>query len=74
METTGVVRAFDADEGCGVLDSPDVPGGCFVHWSNIGGDGDKVLHAGDRVTFTFETPGFLQDGYPHRAIEVRALG
>jgi hypothetical protein len=26
--TAGVVRSFSADEGWGVIDAPEVPGGC----------------------------------------------
>ncbi len=34
---SGVVRWFNADEGWGVIDAPEVPGGCFVHFSFIDG-------------------------------------
>jgi cold shock protein len=54
--------------------SPDVPGGCFVYYSNIDMRGFRALSAGQRVAFTFEAPGFLQEGYPHRALVVRVLG
>ena len=74
MESIGVVREFDADEGWGVIDSPDVPGGCFVHYSNIRMVGYRALQAGERVSFTFETPGFNQDGCPYRGLVVRVLG
>jgi CspA family cold shock protein len=67
---TGVVRSFDADEDWGVVDAPAVPGGCFVHFSNIDMAGYRQLHAGQQVQFTFECPGFLQDGYSYRALTV----
>jgi CspA family cold shock protein len=73
VESVGVVREFDAGAGWGVLDSPDAPGGCFVHYSHIEMPGFKELTAGQQVAFTFETPGFLQDGYRHRALVVRVL-
>ncbi len=69
----GVVKWFSADEGWGVVDAPDapeVPGGCFVHFSSIETPGYRELHAGERVRFTFEQPGFLQDGCPYRALAV----
>ena len=66
----GVVKRFDADEGWGVLEAPEVPGGCFVHFSSIEMPGYRQLHAGQRVRFTFEQPGFLQDGCPYRALTV----
>jgi cold shock protein len=31
----GVAKRFDAEEGWGVIVAPDVPGDCFVHFSNI---------------------------------------
>ena len=66
----GVVKWFDADEGWGVVDAPAVPGGCFVHFANIEMPGYRQLHAGQQVRFTFERPGFLQDGCPYRALAV----
>jgi CspA family cold shock protein len=60
----GVVKRY-SDEGWGVIDAPEVPGGCFVHFSNIEASGYRTLHAGQHVTFTFEQR--LQDGYPYRA-------
>ncbi|MHB8294385.1 MAG: cold shock domain-containing protein [Acidimicrobiales bacterium] len=66
----GVVRWFDATEGWGVIDAPEVPGGCFVHFSNINMDGYRVLGAGDRVAFTYQKVGFKQDGYDFRSIQV----
>lgn len=66
----GVVRSYDPDQGWGVIDAPEVPGGCFVHFSNIEMDGYRTLAAGQRVRFTHERPGFLQDGYPYRALAV----
>jgi CspA family cold shock protein len=66
----GVVRSFDPDEGWGVIDAPEVPGGCFVHFSNIEMNGYRALTAGQRVRFTFERPGFPQDGCPYRALVV----
>lgn len=66
----GVVRSFDPDEGWGVIDAPEVPGGCFVHFSNIEMKGYRALAAGQRVRFTYEQPGFLQDGCPFRALFV----
>lgn len=66
----GVVKSFDPDEGWGVIEAPEVPGGCFVHFANIQMTGYRELEAGQRVHFTFERPGFLQDGYAYRALAV----
>jgi CspA family cold shock protein len=69
--SSGVVRSFDPAEGWGVIDGPDVPGGCFVWHASIQMPGYRTLTAGQRVTFSFEGPlSFLQDGCPYRALEV----
>lgn len=68
MTSTGVVREFNADEGWGVIDGPDVPGGCWVHFSAIAADGYRQLTAGERVTFRAEAGG--QDGFGFRALKV----
>jgi CspA family cold shock protein len=67
VAVAGVVKWFDADEGWGVIDAPEVPGGCFVHFSSIEMPGYRQLRAGQHVRFTFERPDFLQDGCPYRA-------
>ena len=64
----GIVRAFDPDEGWGVIDAPQVPGGCFVHFSVIQLDGYRALAAGQRVRFSYERLDFLQDGCSYRAL------
>ena len=64
----GVVDWFSAEEGWGALKAPEIPGGCFVHFSMIHSDGYRQLVAGQHVRFTFDTPG--QDGYPFRALDV----
>jgi cold shock protein len=65
----GVVKWFDA-EGWGVIAAAEVPGDCFVHFSDIEGRGYRELRAGQRVRFTYEDPGFLQDGCRFRALRV----
>jgi cold shock protein len=72
MESKGIVRAFDQDSGVGVIDSPDTPGGCWVHFSAIDMDGYRALDPGEEVTFSFES--VPQDGFSHRALEVRRKG
>ncbi len=73
MESVGVVRSFDPEQGWGVLDSPEVPGGCFVHYSDVDLPRYGELRPGQRVRFKFEWPGFLQDGYQYRAQWVRII-
>lgn len=35
MRTQGTVRFWLDEEGWGVLDSPDTPGGCWTHFSHV---------------------------------------
>ena len=63
--STGLVRSFDQEEGWGVIDGPDVPGGCFVHFSHILGEGYRWLDPGEDVEFTHHP--FPQDGCAHSA-------
>jgi CspA family cold shock protein len=68
MTSHGVVREFNIEEGWGVIDGPDVPGGCWVHFSAIAMDGFKALTAGDAVAFRAEPAA--QDGFGYRAVKV----
>ncbi|HTF10331.1 MAG TPA: cold shock domain-containing protein [Asanoa sp.] len=68
MTSSGVVRAYTADEGWGVVDGPDVPGGCWVHFSAITGDEPRQLAEGQRVWFRAEA--VAQDGFAYRAVKV----
>jgi CspA family cold shock protein len=61
MTSVGSVQIFDADEGWGVIDGPDVPGGCWVHFSAIAVDGYRALARGQQVSFRAEAAH--QDGY-----------
>jgi cold shock protein len=50
------------------------PGECmessFMLFSNIAGVGYRRLRDGQDMTFTYEAPGFKQDGYDFRAVLV----
>jgi len=65
----GTVREWHDDEGWGVIDGPDVPGGCWAHFSSVEMPGYRRLAAGDVVHFEHER--VRQDGYDHRATRVR---
>ncbi|MEV7416884.1 cold shock domain-containing protein [Streptomyces sp. NPDC089919] len=66
----GVVREWFEEEGWGVVDCPQTPGGCFGHFSVVEMAGFRTLRAGQRVRLDFEEPGFLQDGYAYRATRI----
>lgn len=68
MPNMGTVRVWNADEGWGVIDAAEVPGGCWAHFSAIVAGGYRELAEGQRVAFTAE-PG-PQDGYDFRAVQV----
>jgi CspA family cold shock protein len=68
MASSGSVRVFHAGEGWGVIDGPDVPGGCWVHFSAIAGEGYRQLTPGQRVSFRAEAA--RQDGFAFRAVKV----
>ncbi len=65
METTGTVRMWNDEEGWGVFDSQQTPGGCWAHYSDIAMVGYRTLRPGQAVTFEWETAD--QDGFRFRA-------
>jgi CspA family cold shock protein len=65
---TATVREWHAEEGWGVLDCPDTPGGCWAHFSHLEMPGYRSLNAGQVVRLGWEAPG--QDGYGYRATRV----
>lgn len=69
---SGTVALWNDDEGWGVVASADTPGGCWVHFSHIVGDGFRILTTGEAVSFTFERldPGQEQNGFTFRALRV----
>ena len=69
--TTAVVRVWHADDGWGVVDAQEVPGGCWVHFSVVDMPGYRELRAGQQVLLEFEH--VEQDGYAYRATRVQLL-
>jgi cold shock protein len=66
--TKGVVLEWYAEEGWGVLDSANTPGGCWAHFSAVQVEGYRSLTPSATVQFTFEAAE--QDGYSFRAVAV----
>ncbi|MEU8694158.1 cold shock domain-containing protein [Streptomyces sp. NPDC048665] len=67
---TATVRERRDEGGWGALDSPETPGGCRGHYSHIQLDGFRTLSLGQLVDLQWEAPGFKQDGYSHRAVNI----
>ncbi|MCW2526714.1 MAG: cold shock protein [Pseudonocardiales bacterium] len=61
----GVVREWNNDEGFGVIDSPETPGGCGAVFPQINMEGYRTLRQGQHVRFTFIEAE--QDGCPFQA-------
>jgi cold shock protein len=55
---TATVREWNDEEGWGVFDCPETPGGCFGHYSDIQATGFHTLSPGQQVDLTWEAPGF----------------
>ena len=68
MTSEGTVREWLREEGWGILDSVDTPGGCWTHFSYLIMDGEHSLLPGERVLFTWEHVAV--DGLPYRAKQV----
>ncbi len=68
MGVDGTVREWHDEDGWGVLDSPETPGGCWAHFSMVQVDGYRSLLEGQAVHFEWERG--WQDGYDFRAVRV----
>lgn len=66
MTTMGTVREWFDQEGWGVIDSPDTPGGCWTHFSNVAVSGYTGLDPGQSVALEWEMAE--QDGFSYRAV------
>jgi CspA family cold shock protein len=65
MTIVAAVRVWHDEDGWGVVDSPDTPGGCWVHYSHVAMAGWRSLTPGQLVELDYESA--LQDGYAFRA-------
>ncbi|WP_256991011.1 cold shock domain-containing protein [Rhodococcus sp. 06-235-1A] len=68
----GTVEVWHDEEGWGVIASDRTPGGCWLHYSDIEGQGFKTLTVGQSVALEYEDLGAKyrggnQDGYRYRA-------
>ena len=71
--TRGVVTVWHDDDGWGVIEIDESPGGCWAHVSRIHmRDFRASLDVGEIVDVQIEPVG--QDGYDHRAVSIRRPG
>lgn len=72
--TRAVVRRWDDEEGWGVADAPEAPGGIFIHFSFIEADGYRSLDEGEVVELRLDGPlTFEQDGCRWYGLNVQRL-
>ena len=72
MTTRGTVRVWHDEEGWGVVDSLETPGGCWVHVSQVALPGHVTLRPGQQVELDHEPAE--QDGHAYRALRVWPAG
>jgi CspA family cold shock protein len=72
MGTTGIVRFWLDEDGWGVIDSDQTPGGCWAHNSCVAVAGYRSLAPGQQVRLEWEAAN--QDGYAFRATRTWPLG
>ncbi|MGW3599958.1 cold shock domain-containing protein [Streptomyces sp. NPDC005167] len=72
---TALVREWHDEEGWGVLDSPETPGGCWAWYASIEVKGfrNRTLSPGQHVSLTWEAPGSKQLGYDYHAAHIAPL-
>jgi len=71
--TVGTVRTWHDEEGWGVIDSPETPGGSWVHFSAVAVAGHRSHSPGQRVHLEWEQV-VDQDGHRFRATRVWPVG
>jgi cold shock protein len=68
VTVTARVRFWRDEEGWGVVEAPETPGGCWTHFSAIASDGYPTLTGVEAVELEFEQ--VRQDGFDYRAVRV----
>lgn len=72
MSTLGTVRVWYDEDGWGVIDSDETPGGCWTHYSQVAAAGHRDLQAGQIVELEWEAA--RQDGFDFRALRAWPRG
>lgn len=76
MFSVGTIRFWDTEQGWGVIDSPDTPGGCWIHHSTPSTARHQGMEPGRVVNFAWRrVPGEgVQDGYDYVATDAWYFG
>jgi len=69
--TTGTVRFWLDDEGWGVIDCAETPGGCWAHFSCVEMEGFRTRMAGQQVNLDWAPA--QQDGFAYQAVSVAPI-
>ncbi|TDK26390.1 cold shock domain-containing protein [Arthrobacter crusticola] len=72
MAALGEVSYWSAEEGWGVISSPETPGGCWVHFSAAAESGFRDLEEGQLLEMDYER--VEKDGYRFYATRVWSPG
>lgn len=72
MAVAGTVRVWHVDQGWGVIDSPETPGGCWAGFPAVATAGYRCLETQSIVMLDWERAD--QDGYGYRATRVWSAG
>lgn len=75
MASRGRVRQYSVEEGWGILESDDTPGGCLVRVLDLRTQ-SGTLSAGEEVDFEWESlpPGVEEELFRFSALSVRPAG
>jgi cold shock protein len=72
MAILATIRRWNTHRAWGVLDSPETPGGCWAHLSNIARPGPWDIQPGDEYMLEWEHA--QQDGFAYRAVRMWPAG
>jgi CspA family cold shock protein len=72
MSVRGVIRLWHEDDGWGVVDAPQTPGGCWASFSTLAAAAFWEPQEGEPVEFEFEV--FPQDAFAYRAMRMWPFG
>lgn len=73
MTSRGVVRFWNSEDGWGVIDCEQTPGGCWVHFSVVEGEGFRKLTPGQQVAFEWQKASGPVEGFAFVTVRVHPV-